>query len=162
MRLTLFSSSSALGAILALSACSSPGSEAITVSGPRAAALHVDPAAQCPRAKYSLGCVTITPSGSVKTFTFSCKGGAGGCPVPKWIMFNLFYTVKGQRANGVLGGRWDPNPYHSGPSTHTINLIHERKPLKPSNEVQYVETLLACPAQSSCTGLGGVGIIPKS
>jgi hypothetical protein len=75
-------------------------------------------------------------------------------------MYNLFHTVSGKSASKNLAGRWDPNPYYSGPSTHTINSIMERRALKPSNRVEYVETLIACPAQSSCTGLGTIGIIP--
>jgi hypothetical protein len=113
---------------------------------------------KCPR-KYTLGCVTITPSGSGETITFSCSG-SSSCPVPKWSMYNLFHTVSGNSASKNLAGRWDPNPYYSGPSTHTINSIMERRALKPSNRVEYVETLIACPAQSSCTGLGTIGIIP--
>jgi hypothetical protein len=113
---------------------------------------------KCPR-KDTLGCVTITPSGLGETTTFSCSGGSG-CPVPKWTMYNLFHTVNGKSASKALAERWDPNPYYSGRSTHTINLIMEQRALKPSNRVEYAETLIACPAQPSCTGLGTVGIIP--
>ncbi len=76
-------------------------------------------------------------------------------------MYNEFFFLNGKPATKDLLGKWDPNPYHSGPSTHTINSISERHALKPSHGVKYFEDLLACPAQSSCTGLGTVGIIPQ-
>jgi hypothetical protein len=121
--------------------------------------VHPELRAKCPKSKYSLGRVTISPSGPGETITFSCDGGYD-CPVPKWYMYNIFYTVKGKSARKVLAGTWDPNPYHSGPSTYTINLVTERKAIKPSNKVEYYVVLLACPAKSSCEGLGTVGLIP--
>jgi hypothetical protein len=33
----------------------------------------------------------------------------------------------GRKSRKVLAGTWDPNPYHSGPSTYTINFVTERK-----------------------------------
>lgn len=158
MRRALYIASGALAASLMLSACSSSGSPAMPATAAAPTLAQPNKHIKCPR-KYTLGCVTITPSGSGETTTFSCSGGSS-CPVPKWTMYNVFHTVKGKSASRDLAGRWDPNPYYSGPSTHTTNLIMERRALKPSNRVEYIETLIACPAQSSCTGLGTVGIIP--
>lgn len=154
----------AFAAALFLSACSSNESPlATTAAAPSTAAapalLHPDKETTCPR-RYRLGCVTVSPSGSVQTATFSCSGGSH-CPVHMWLMYNTFQRVDGEPVSRDFAGRWDPNPYHSGPSTRTINFIKERRMLKPSNKVEYVEVLLACPAQSSCTGIGTVGIIPK-
>jgi hypothetical protein len=124
-----------------------------------ASLVHPDIRHRCP-SKYSLGCITLTPTGESETITFSCDG-YYDCPFPKWKMYNSFYTVKGKSARKDLAGKWDPNPYHSGPATYTINLIHERRGLKPSKKVEYYVDLVACPAHSSCQDLGTVGIIPE-
>lgn len=169
MRFEIQLPTSALAAILALSACSSSGNEAMLGNARQAYPARygandshivlVHPAKRaCPR-KYTLGCASISPSGPGETITFSCSGGSS-CPVPKWLMYNILYTVEGKSAKKDLIGKWDPNPYYSGPGTHTINLVSERRALKPSRRVRYFEVLLACPAQSSCTGLGTVGLIP--
>jgi hypothetical protein len=158
----------ALAGALTLSACTADGSQALSrtasssgsANGPHIALAHPNEARRCPKSKYTLGCVTIVPTGEGETITWSCSGGYD-CPEPKWKMRNSFTTVKGKPANRDLAGIWDPNPYHSGPSTYTINLIHERRGLKSSDRVKYVETLLACPGKSSCTTLGTVGIIPE-
>lgn len=161
----------ALATSLALGGCMSGANQAMPgtaqqltadrgVEGARYALVRPDRRFKCPKEKYTLGCVTIVPTGEGETITFSCDGGYD-CPVPKWNMYNSFRTVAGKPADRYLGGVWDPNPYHSGPSTYTINLIHERRALKPSKKVEFVETLIACPAHSSCTSLGTVGIVPE-
>lgn len=151
---------SATGAFAALLLSGCSFSESPALPGAVGSTLvRMSPQTKCP-AKYTFGCVTITRSGPVETATFSCSG-RGDCHVPKWSMYSEFQTVGGRSASKDLVGKWNPNPYYSGPSTQTINSIRERRPLKATNKIEYVEALIACPAQSSCTGIGTVGIIPK-
>jgi hypothetical protein len=149
--------------VTALSGCGGSGTGDVLRAMPQSVSQKpalLDPGSRrCPR-KYTLGCVTLTPSGESETITFSCSGHRR-CPVSKWTMENFFYTVKGKSARKDLTGHWDPNPYYSAPDTYTINLISELRALKPSKRVEYYVDLLACPNSSNCKDLGTVGIIPE-
>lgn len=159
MRFTLQFASSALAAIVALSACATSGNRTIPgMASQQSSLLAPARRGKCPR-KYTLGCATVSPSGPGETITFSCSSSTS-CP-PKFTMHNRFYTVDGRSAKKDLVGIWDPNPFYPGlSSTYTINLVSERRALKPSNKVEYFETLSACPARSRCRDLGTVGLIP--
>ena len=158
MRFALQFASGSLAAILALSACATSGNRTIPgIASEPSSLLGPAVRGKCPR-KYTLGCATVSPSGPGETITFSCNS----CRAEKWTMRNRFYTLDGRSAKKDLVGIWDPNPYYPGPSSpYTINLVSERRALKPSNKVEYYEILFACPSQSRCRDLGTVGLIPE-
>lgn len=167
MRFSLLLTASALAAAIAITGCSSGGSQAlpggsqsVSTMSRHAGNLQIVPMHPSPQScnysKYD-ECVTVTKS---TPFTQEwCISTNGSCNTPccgtDWTWSLPIVTVKGKAFKKMVSS-WDPNP--GNPSTLTIS---EKKKVKNSHgKVKYEGSLSGCSPTYGCVYLTlPIGII---